>query len=420
MVLLYGYLAVALLFALWGAVLAGRRGRSRLLWAIVCAFTLLIGIAVLLSRSKVAGLPEEFAEDLESESPMDVAEFSPSDYPPMLARISDELSPADALTSDNIDRGEKRWKYLAEYHPKVRAAVADVTPLGVAALAELKDIYLTLGDSDLLPDIAMRLREKYQPAKSGRSGSKPGTPLLALGVSNRTKPTFTLADALRQDGANGQLNGTASETSSSSILNGSHASVLGELGPGMSASPPGGRAAAETASVAGKKEGTALSARRLVQTEDKVRTDADEGDDADPEEDILGLDGLSRSTSTLAIADATSAHPPIELERNPLTSGSMAGVTAQASEPSPKDETSETSSSATGGSAVPSAGKPIPGHTIVTPSDLEGAQYLETYSGVHLFELIDGRVFVDRLEARPSIDAARRLVDDLAQAGRRI
>jgi hypothetical protein len=171
--------------------------------------------------------------------------------------------------------------------------------------------------------------------------------------------------------------------------------------------------------VVGRKEGTALSARALVQTEDKVRKDTGEGDEAEPEEDILGLDGLSRSTSTLAIADAALSHPPIELARKSLMSGSTEGVNAQASGLATKDETSETSSSPTAGLAVPSAEKTIPGHTIVTPSDLEGAQYLETYSGVHLFELSDGRVFVDRLEARSSIDAARRLVDDLAQAGRR-
>ena len=43
-----------------------------------------------------------------------------------------------------------------------------------------------------------------------------------------------------------------------------------------------------------------------------------------------------------------------------------------------------------------------------------GAVFIETYNDVHLFELKDGRIFVDRFHARASLEAARELVDKVA------
>ena len=64
-------------------------------------------------------------------------------------------------------------------------------------------------------------------------------------------------------------------------------------------------------------------------------------------------------------------------------------------------------------SARPS--RPVPRHTTVTPQDLESAMYLETYRGVHLYRLADGRTYVDGLMALLSPEAARDLIQQTAQ-----
>lgn len=53
----------------------------------------------------------------------------------------------------------------------------------------------------------------------------------------------------------------------------------------------------------------------------------------------------------------------------------------------------------------------IPDHTTVTAADLDGASFVETYRGVHLYRLEDGRIFIDGALALGSLDAARRMVD---------
>ncbi|MGD9828024.1 MAG: hypothetical protein AB7U66_04765 [Hyphomicrobiaceae bacterium] len=53
----------------------------------------------------------------------------------------------------------------------------------------------------------------------------------------------------------------------------------------------------------------------------------------------------------------------------------------------------------------------IPRHTTVTADDLPDARFIETYAGIHLFELRDGRVYVDKYLAVTSLEQARRAVD---------
>ena len=60
------------------------------------------------------------------------------------------------------------------------------------------------------------------------------------------------------------------------------------------------------------------------------------------------------------------------------------------------------------------ARKPLPPQRRnVTPADLQGAEFVETYAGLHLFALADGRIFVDRHEAMQSLDEAKSLIDAL-------
>ena len=50
----------------------------------------------------------------------------------------------------------------------------------------------------------------------------------------------------------------------------------------------------------------------------------------------------------------------------------------------------------------------------VTVAQLDGARFLETYRGRHLFALADGRVYLDGLIAVSSLDHARATLDYLA------
>ena len=55
--------------------------------------------------------------------------------------------------------------------------------------------------------------------------------------------------------------------------------------------------------------------------------------------------------------------------------------------------------------------RPVPQHTSVTTQDLDTATYLETYRGVHLYVLADGRIYVDGRMALPTLSAAKLLID---------
>lgn len=48
----------------------------------------------------------------------------------------------------------------------------------------------------------------------------------------------------------------------------------------------------------------------------------------------------------------------------------------------------------------------------VSPQDLAGATFLETYRGVHLFQLSDGRIYIDRHVGMPTLAHARQLIDE--------
>jgi hypothetical protein len=69
---------------------------------------------------------------------------------------------------------------------------------------------------------------------------------------------------------------------------------------------------------------------------------------------------------------------------------------------------------AAGGAATSSI--TIPQHNTVNEAELSGAKYLETHCGHHLFQLRDGRIYVDRYAALPSIDQARRTIEGWAAA----
>jgi hypothetical protein len=53
----------------------------------------------------------------------------------------------------------------------------------------------------------------------------------------------------------------------------------------------------------------------------------------------------------------------------------------------------------------------VPQHTSVTPQDLDSAMYVETYRGIHLYRLADGRTYIDGRLAVMSDEAARDLIE---------
>jgi hypothetical protein len=57
----------------------------------------------------------------------------------------------------------------------------------------------------------------------------------------------------------------------------------------------------------------------------------------------------------------------------------------------------------------------VPRHTSVTQQDLATAVYAGTFRGIHLFQLLDGRTYIDGHMALVSMDAARNLIDQASR-----
>ena len=139
----------------------------------------------------------------------------------------------------------------------------------------------------------------------------------------------------------------------------------------------------------------------------------------------------ARGDSAKSIAVVTAAALPLKTAAAELSAAAEAEfddaeLVATVNAPMPSDDlTDDEAGFETETAQAPAAAaKPLtviaaaavkpPGRTDVTPSDLVGAKFLETYAGVHLFGLVDGRVFIDRHEARTSLDLARSYVDQVA------
>lgn len=59
------------------------------------------------------------------------------------------------------------------------------------------------------------------------------------------------------------------------------------------------------------------------------------------------------------------------------------------------------------------AASAVPSEMIVTADALDGARYLETYRDTNLFQLADGRIYLDGLIALETIEHARATLDHL-------
>lgn len=347
-------LGLSAMFFIWGALAARARGRSGVMWGIASAVTWFIGIAILYSlghRLQTAA-PGQRSVALERtpEGRLEAAVY---------ADAGNDLRPAaDIATGESAE--DRRWRYLCEYHPEVRKAVVAVAPLGEDALYELKAAHLAVGDAGVLPAIVQRLGERF----AGYAAA-PATPA-----------------------RNGAVNGHATDAAANRQQSNDDDEPLMLEAPVIAARrpPSGGGARVEAAAKAPPV--TAKTVESAAPTEAGPGKSPPAAVDDDYEADALTVAAASQAGSVPVLVDGDDDGEP----------------EYDARDARPAD----------GRSAAPPAAAKTPSRTDVTPADLVGARFLETYASVHLFGLADGRVFIDRHEARGSLDLARNYVDQVA------
>lgn len=341
-------LGLMALFFVWGFFVARARGRSGFVWGIACGLTAFIGIAILYSLGDNAPAPaRDRRTALADTAPSAEAAAMRLDVP---APANKSRPGSEIVTGETSE--DRRWRYLCDYHPEVRKAVAAVGLMGEDALYELKAAHLAVNDASVLPDIVQRLGERF-----GRAA----------------------APAKLNGAANGQVRSAVSPPPEL-VEDDDEEPLMLEPPPPAKTQPR--RVAQDTkdtraaaiAPGAGRPAGLDLQADHSLPPKDIPGADATGGMDDDA---LIGAAGESQ----VPASDFKSA------ETRPATLTQAAKSADQR--------------------------PPVSDRTNVTPTDLQGARFLETYAGVHLFGLNDGRVFIDRHEARGSLDLARSFVDQV-------
>lgn len=387
----------SLLFGVWGYLAARSRGRTPIVWALVCAFTFFIGIAIVYSlgdpmqQERGQRAYEQDAGDGDDE----IAHQSSTQLPAVQS-----AAPLVIETGESAD--DRRWRYLCEYHPRISEAVRRIEPLGLAALDELKSAYLALNDVTLLPGILRRLDERFGGGqRSFAANADFGRVLAGPSAGDEDEPID-----LHMPPPNENVERSAPG------LNGGRPS---RLAPPISATeaPPMHeyRSLRETSAEAEREQ----TAWRSVFDKDRVqRADAA---------------GSLGSTGNATPAGASSQPPqqerPAERVRltNAVSAGPANGAAGQSLMKENPVRTDWRDDAAQQQRLQPPPPPPVhvesvpatrpPEHRTVSPTELVGARFVETFGGLHLFALADGRVFVDRHEALGSLELARTYVDGL-------
>ena len=242
------------------------------------------------------------------------------------------------------------WAMLTDYDPAVRAAVMELKPYGDDAINRLRDAHLTLRDPSLLPDIVARIR-----ANGGQRRQPPPA------QNNQAEPARNIAMRAPPAGANGHK---------------------------AADNPPTGR--------------SALRGRPMDVPDNRSMPMAGAGAK-------LGLPAASGKTGRPLNGGA----PAKAANARPAGSNGSVGILAKSAGSAAEDDVLElggalpTSRVKSAVAAVASAAKT----TEVVEKDLDQANYVGEHKGVHLFKLRDGRVYIDRFAAVPSVDDARRMID---------
>jgi hypothetical protein len=394
--------AFSLLFAVWGYVSARARGRSPVLWALVCALTFFIGIAIVYSLNEPLvrmrqnqrlhgdAAHDESMSDLQPHR--DDAPSLLTEQHPVLTGVPPTQGQPSITTGE--DTQDRRWRYLLEYHPDIDKAVRRIQPLGERALGELKTAYLTLNDSALLPAIVRRLEERFGSRIPERAQTTEVRRAAARAVNEDepielTSPRATERTERRSESAGGAAVSRLSRQESKSA--------------GPDQAPPRDDAADL------ESEQSAWRAA-FDKTDDKTAETASITAVTSSLLDELTNDGQSTAERLQPVVNGAA--------NGSFTSsndrGSASGAPSHRQEPDRSDARSLRSLPPP--PDEPSTRRP-PQHRTVAPAELAGARYVETHGGLHLFALADGRVFVDRHEALASLQQARDYVDSIKAAG---
>jgi hypothetical protein len=392
MLIVLGPLGIFLmaLFFFIGRAMARARGRDGLVWGIVCALTTIFGVIALAlvgsAGREVDAAAAEGLGQLQSHGPD--LELQPDHggppagwpaQPPSHAPAASHMAPpqhaqsqpppyrngalAGAQPSHGPDAAT-RWAFLQEYDPVVREAIEALAPLGPDALEELRAAYFMIEDRAMIPLIKARILEKRRapppPVQLGNAAEAArsyGEPPRQQAGAARTQPASGYAGMKREaprpaDTQPPQLPLQQPETAQRDL-----------------ASPP------LYASGPFPGQGTDRRYNPAAAAAAGRSTPAGE---AGPGSYLNG--GGAQPSST----------PPIDPAR-------------QQSGPPPLS----------GASSYGPPGRGQARNTAVTESDLVGAEFLETYRGIHLFRLLDGRVYVDRYLAVFSHEQARQAIDHI-------
>ncbi len=351
--------------AIWAVLVAHGRGRSTLLWGALGFFLSVFAVIALYVLPRLA-VPEDQA----------IAQFGgygdlPRPHP------------------------DKVFAMLAEYDPAVRAAVAELAPLGEEAFRRLREAHMTMRDPALLPDIVQRIRDQ---GGSNRAVPKRSAAMEPLAPAD---DGAMADDAARSPRGGGDRRAAPSQEAADgkpldlrAQANGKPATVR-QLGQ-RPAQPT--YATVEAAVDVPLELG---ASRRVGSTQRQVAARQSQRDK--PGE-------LERREGSLANGGVRERRPPVQMQ-------------AVAAKPA-SDEVVELKS-ARGGTSRPVAVQAAAAEpekaiidTAIGPGDLDGARHLETHKGVHLFELADGRVYIDQYAAVANVQSARRVVDQgLPEAG---
>ena len=409
----------SLLFGLWGYVAANSRGRSPILWAIVCALTFFVGIAIVYSL----GDPLTYADHGQHAQQHDHGDTGRDEDARQPVRLpaapAPPQPPVAIVTSEPAD--DRKWRYLCDYHPRISEAVRRIEPLGETALEELKSAYLALNDATLLPGILRRVEERFGGGTRGAGGM--ADPFRQLTLPAEDEEPIDLSSPLPVETAErtSERNGYVLNSARPSRL--TRQEIVGETPP-----PANEQRQARDDLLDGERE---QAAWRSAFDKDRLHRS----------ETAAAPVSMSSGPAT---SSASSLQGALESSRTPPTerAGRMAsGTTLNAG---PNGGSGASNSAATTGLGshglvkeppnrierrdeappqksaqnlppvqVDAATTRPPEHRTVAPADLSGARYVETYGGLHLFALADGRVFVDRHEALGSLDQARVYVDGL-------
>ena len=414
----------SLLFGLWGYMAARSRGRSPMLWALLCAVTFFIGIAIVYSL----GDPLSYADTRQhahQHLDADQLEADPGEvdrHAPVRRAESAPQQLETVATSELVD--DRRWRYLCEYHPRISEAVRRIEPLGEAAVEELKSAYLALNDATLLPGILRRIDERF--GGGLRNSLAAADPYRPLAAPVEDEEPIDLSSPMPADTLERSNYG----------LNGSRQSSRLTRSDPITEAPP-------VREQRTSRDDTSDSEREQAAWRSAFDNDRAQGTESTGGAGIavnsMSAPMSASVTSALASTIASTQNPPASDRAPAAERGRINGLGASPNNGGPANGTSSSS----GNSLVkeppreaqsrlerrevapPTRSQPPvlvaaetpatrpPEHRTVAPAELVGARYLETFGGLHLFALVDGRVFVDRHEALGSLELARSYIDSI-------